>query len=662
MPESQPSLTRDPVSAARAPRGARCGVACVPFTLPEGIPMAGYSLLARRGKVGAWELSARAMVLEDDAGHVVAFVVADLMSASRYLLERAAALTRKGASGLDVHQIVLMGTHTHTAPGGFYGNSLYDSVASSLPGFRRKLTDELAQAIADAVEEAWQSARPARICLRTERLWGASRNRSLPPFLDNPQAARWNTDPALPGYREDTSQPLSPQQLAIDPRIVILSAHDAGGARIGTFATFGCHNTALGVDQKYYAPDWTGITASIVEQHPQHGAPITLVGLSGAGDISPLPPDDNPSLHAGPKMQGVDLARFVGGKVAERILAAHAKPPQLEPITLESWYEDWIPVPGSDIPGVPQSRIATWEMGAPSLAGAEDGRSPLFPRVVREGMRGGTFGPESPQAPKVPALGILGTLLRRVANLRPSPSHALHVVRVGSHAFATVPGEPTACAAFLIESAVRQLPGVRTASVLGYAGDYAGYFTTRPEYLRQHYEGASTLYGAESLNHLAARLARLARGAPFAQPGRQVLPFSLVDAEGAVDTQESAPRAADSTSGGRALSSGGHLEGRRVYAWWAWSGESGPREGFQVHLELRPSGQGTGGLRVSPRRVQLVDQPVLGQPSRVWMAEFELDVPSGGLDIVALPHPPSPFQAEPVEIGDGPSHSGTPMR
>jgi neutral ceramidase len=618
--------------------------------------MAGYSLLAKRGKVGAWELSARAMVLEDDAGHVVAFVVADLMSASRYLLERAAALTRKGASGLDVHQIVLMGTHTHTAPGGFYGNSLYDTVSQSQPGFRRKLADELAQAIADAIEEAWRSARPARISLQTERLWGASRNRSLPAFLENPQAARWNTDPTLPGYRQDTIQALSPQQLAIDPRIIILSAYDEGGARIGTFATFGCHNTALGVDQKYYAPDWTGIAASIVEQDTRNGAPITLVGLSGAGDISPLPPDDGGS-HAGPKMQGVDLARFVGRAVAERILAAHAKPPQLVPITLQSWYEDWIPVPGSDIPGVPQTRIAAWEMGAPALGGAEDGRSPLYPRVVREGMRGGVFGPDSPQAPKVPALGLLGALLRRVTNLRPSPSHALHVVQVASHAFATVPGEPTACAAFLIESAMRQIPGVTTASVVGYAGDYAGYFTTRPEYLRQHYEGASTLYGAESTHHLAARLARLATGTPFAPPVRQLLPFSLVDPDGAPASKESVPRVMAPSSGGRALASGGHRDGRRVYAWWAWPGESGPRNGFQVHLELRPSGQGGGDRRVAPRRVQLMDQPLFGQESRVWMAEFELDVPSGGLDIAAVPHPPAPFQAAPVELGREPSQA-----
>ena len=629
---------------------ARCGVAAVPFLLPDGLAMAGYSLMGKAGRRAAWELCARAMVLEDDAGHGVAFVTADLMSASRYLHERAAALTRQGASGLDVHQIVLMGTHTHTAPGGFYGNSLYDTIAQSAPGFQRRLADDLARAIADAIEEAWRTARPASISLQTEVLWGVSRNRSLAPFRENPEAMYWNTDPAFPGYRPGGGA-LSAEQLAVDPRVVILSAYDDEGRRIGTFATFGCHNTALGMDQKYYAPDWTGIAASLVEQDARYGAPITLIGLSGAGDASPTPPGDDASHHEGPKKQGVDLARFVGARVARTILAAHARPPRLVPITLKSWYEDWVPRAGSNVTGVPATRLAKWELGAPALAGAEDGRSFLYPGLVREGMRGGTFSPVSPQFPKVPALGVVGSLLKNLAGLSPSPGHALHVVQVADHVFATVPGEPTACAAFQLESAMLRLPGVATASVLGYAGDYAGYFTTRPEFLLQHYEGASTLYGAESVNHLAARLARLARGAPFAARGREAA---------VLEGEVRAMRAPAPVASGEAIASGGHRDGRGVFAWWAWPAAHAPEDALQVQLELRASGQPEEVYRLAPVEVRLLDEPLLGEERRVWQARFELDVPLEGLSIVAVPRPPAPFQAPDVVIERAPELEAAP--
>lgn len=640
-------LKREPTVPPRPPRGARCGVACRAFNPPDGIPMAGYSLLGKRGRKAAWKLNARAMVLEDDEGHVIAFVTADLMSASRYLHESVAAITRQRPSGLDVHQIVLMGTHTHTAPGGFYGNSLYDSVAQKVPGFQREVADHLAETIADAIEEAWQAARPARISIQTETLWGVSRNRSIEPFQNNPDAAHWNSHPDLPGYRPGGSPSLSAHQLAIDPRVVVLTAFDDAGARIGSLATFGCHNTALGARQEYYAPDWTGIAASAVESDAQGGAPVVLVGLSAAGDVSPLPPRDPGAHYEGPSQQGPDLANFVGKKVAQAILAVHSRPPQPEPITFQSWYEEWLPLPDSEIPGQPQTRIAAWEMGAPALAGAEDGRSMLYPKLAWEGMKSGKFGPKNPQYPKAPALGLFGKLLRRLFNLRPSPSHPLHVVKIGSHAFATVPGEPTVFAAFAIESALRQRPGIRTASTLSYAGDYAGYFTTREEYFLQHYEGGSTLYGAQSLNHLAARLAQLAAGAPFLAPGREIQPFTLAAEPGMTMAALSAPAAEPE---GEVLASGGHREGHRVYAWWAWPAENAPGDALEAHLELRGSDPGEEALIVPPQEVQREQHWFFDREICLWTVTFELEVAPEGLSVVAVPRPPAPFHAEPVVI------------
>ena len=85
----------------------------------------------------------------------------------------------------------------------------------------------------------------------------------------------------------------------------------------------------------------------------------------------------------------------------------------------------------------------------------------------------------------------------------------LHVVRVGDHAFATVPGEATTMAGARIEEAVLAATG-GSASVVGFAGDYGGYWVTPEEYLEQRYEAASTIFGRDATTRLTERLAALA--------------------------------------------------------------------------------------------------------------------------------------------------------
>ncbi|MEM1415243.1 MAG: neutral/alkaline non-lysosomal ceramidase N-terminal domain-containing protein, partial [Myxococcota bacterium] len=154
-------------------------------------------------------------------------------------------------------------------------------------------------------------------------------------------------------------------------------------------------------------------------------------------------------------------------------------------------------------------------------AGAEDGRSflaELCPRRVREGVRirPGAGDPNDVQYPKRLALAPLQRLLKRT-RLVIAPDHPVHYaeLRAGNdaHAIFTVPGEPTVVASHRIERALLQgitASGRESASALACAGDYAGYVTTPEEYAEQHYEGASTLFGRETLPHLVGTLQALA--------------------------------------------------------------------------------------------------------------------------------------------------------
>jgi neutral ceramidase len=133
--------------------------------------------------------------------------------------------------------------------------------------------------------------------------------------------------------------------------------------------------------------------------------------------------------------------------------------------------------------------------------------------------RSGTRKPGDTQWPKRSVLPVLKRMLRSVG-LNPSPWHPVHHLQLGTHLFVTVPGEPTTVAGYRVEQDALAAAGVSSASLVGYAGDYAGYFTTPEEYALQHYEGAHTLYGEPTLDLLRAALLA---PAPMPAPGASLL-------------------------------------------------------------------------------------------------------------------------------------------
>jgi hypothetical protein len=174
--------------------------------------------------------------------------------ASRYLLLAAALQTLTGYSGLDASQLILAGTHTHAGPRRYFGNPLYDTVVSLDCGFDLKVAGFLAERIAQSVNQAAQSAVPARLGIATALVWYVSRNRAYPAFRENAEAAIWNIGGPAQGAPPDP--PRSPI-LRIDPRVFCFAAvsEDTSPKLLGAFATFFCHATALGLGNNEYDPD-----------------------------------------------------------------------------------------------------------------------------------------------------------------------------------------------------------------------------------------------------------------------------------------------------------------------------------------------------------------------------------------------------------------------
>lgn len=193
----------------------RAGAASVDVTPAWGLAMAGYATEGERAWGFQGRLRARALYFEDARGERAAVVAADLHAASRYLLERVA-LETAPACGISVDRLLLAGTHTHTAPGNFYGNTLFDSTAQRSMGFDQGYADWVSGRIAAAVKRAASAARPATVGFGTRTLWGVSRNRSLTPFLANDAG---------------TAVPAGIRSLAGNPRVGRRSVASRGAGR-----------------------------------------------------------------------------------------------------------------------------------------------------------------------------------------------------------------------------------------------------------------------------------------------------------------------------------------------------------------------------------------------------------------------------------------------
>jgi hypothetical protein len=502
---------------------ARCGVAEVEITPKEYIGLAGYSKAGKIAKGTRYPLFARALYLEDSGGNKAALCFLDLWCASLYLLHTAALQTLTGYSGLAASQLILAGTHTHAGPGRYFGNHLYDTVVSLDCGFDRKVADFLAGRIAHCVNQAAQSAVPARLGIASAPVWYVSRNRARPAFLENPEAASWNLDGPGQGAPPDLPDA---SHFAIDPRVFCLAAvsADANAKLLGAFGTFSCHATALGLNNNQYDPDWPRIACEVAAQQLAAGgaSPIVALADSAGADITPMQCDEQ---------HGAALVQSVGKGVGDGIAAAAQQAiNNAADFTVEMHFAELSPSAANTHLGCLEPCITPppkpWAIGVTTIGGATDGHSGFN---VGDSNIGKDFDHRDPQFPKTLAFGSVGqALLRLILQLAPASVLPMHTLKVAGHQFATFPGEPTITTAFRLEKALKAATGAASASIIGYAGDYSGYYPTHEEYMLQRYEGASMIRGRHASQEISDALVRLASGRlPFTLP--PAVKFSRLD-------------------------------------------------------------------------------------------------------------------------------------
>jgi neutral ceramidase len=495
------------------------GASEVDLTPPPGLPKAGYSANAVDGAGFRSRLRARVVHLHQ-AGASLAVVQCDLLGGSAVLAHLVA---RHVAERTDVPLAGLMigATHTHAGPGQFLGTDFYNRFASNRSGFDPAWTQFLAERIAEAVTTAVDTRRPARAALGTTDVWGWTRNRSLPPFVRNPEVDDKRTDPQR-------------KWVSVDPRLHLLrvdvDAADGGITPLAAMVVFSVHGTGISMhDTGYNADLWGYLVGELSHRIERSTGTRAVVGaIEGThADVAPaIRPGQAGHLEARRVGRGIgEVAAGLWDRLEGELTGSFTLGAGLHEIDLENDRS----AGGVTLPRRPA-------VGAALVAGAHENTTPVIHRIPP--FRPGTPKPWTTRHPQG-AKWVIGSrwLQPLVLPTRGFPRVLpVQVLRLGDTALVGLPFEVTVASGARVADAVTaatSAAGIGRVVVSSVANEYAGYVATPEEYQLQHYEGGHTLYGPGTQPFVAARAAGLAAqvvragGRPVLVGGRRVFDLKV---------------------------------------------------------------------------------------------------------------------------------------
>jgi neutral ceramidase len=526
--------------SASATGSFRAGFGRVDITPPPGFGLFGYGPEGKRARGYRTRLYARAMVLEDAAGQIIAFAVADLDVISTLLHRRVAQLIlQQTDSAIGADRLILSATHTHSGPAHFLSAWTTNEFGSGVAGHAPRLVDSLSHGIARAVMAAYDGRRPARAAWAIDAVWGHTRNRSMAAYRLNRRLSARPLEACPQGYGD--------VRCSVNPHWAMLRVDTIGPGGThhvaGSLSIFAIHGTGFPSGNDLYEADIHGLVARTLEDSL---GGIHLMANGAEGDVSPdvpestrcaaarirptrrpggprtpppkddwhdAPPEELAACvrRAKPYVKEVsaalaDSARMIHAGVAAAlrsdILIARAF--ETVDLTSEAAYQAGL------------CRGA--EIGTAAVAGAPDGRTRyagfkllgLIPLGFEPG--GGAIDSSRTDC-QGPKRSILLRQSRLVGSLGFPEYTQLAAVRVGDFLVGTVPGEASS------EAGWRMLDSMRTArpesvppdnlALIGLALGDLRYVPTEEEYGAQRYEGGSDLYGPQTANFVAARLRAL---------------------------------------------------------------------------------------------------------------------------------------------------------
>ena len=475
------------------------GVAMRDITPPPGLPKFGYSSIGHDGDGFRNRLRARAFYLRSPGERPVVVVQTDL-GAGSILLHHAVAERVAARSDVDAGDLSITSTHTHSGPGLYLGSNFYNAHGSRHGGFDPVLLEFLTARIADAVVEAFETRRPARIAAGQRLVWGATRNRSIEAWLRNPVAQGLQASHAL-------------EFAAVNPRMTMLridlEAPGGGFHPAGAFTLFSIHGTGIPADSDpYHADVWAyfarEVEWSIRQDYDPPWEPVHGAFQATHGDTTPAWRSN---------LRGESETRRLGTMLGS-----------------EAWrlFRDLEP----KLSAAAVVRSAMREVDLLALSAAE--REPLCDRAILGAATvGAARGDEHLGSRLWPfvrgyprrlfaswtchgAKHWLGSVLQLLVPADLFPHRVLlHAMQFDDLLVFAAPWEITFESGNAIRDAIAaRIPDAErfTIEVSSLANGYVAYSTTAEEYSLQFYEGGHTLYGPGTTAFLARQGGKLFGG------------------------------------------------------------------------------------------------------------------------------------------------------
>ena len=464
------------------------------------LAMMGYAMTDQKTAGIHQRLRSRAFVIASACnGKRAVFVSADVgqifQGVRQQVVERLRA--RYGNLYSD-ENVLLSATHTHAGPGGFSHYALYNL---TILGYDKQNFDAIVDGIYQSIVRAHDNVAPGTLRVASGDLLDASINRSPEAYLRNPSTERAQ-------FGHDT-----------DKKMTLLRLQGDDGREVGLINWFAVHATSMGNDNLLISGDNKGYASYLFEKvkGTNYTAPRTFVAAfaqSNEGDVTP-------NIHGGTNGGGAN--DFESVELSGRKQYTLAKSLYDSASTLLKGGVDYrhVYVKFDEVQVAPAYTDGVWRttceaaIGDSMIAGAEDG-----PGYGKEGATceeiDSMWSVFNCAVSTTPCQGEKPIVLE-TGTQEPYPWTPevlpLQIVRLGNVALVALPFEPTTMVGRRVRQQVlAQLSplGVNQVVISGLANAYAGYLTTREEYAKQDYEGASTHFGPWQLAAVQQELDKLA--------------------------------------------------------------------------------------------------------------------------------------------------------
>ncbi len=475
------------------------GVGRADITPRPGMPTAGYSANGNYGKGFRTRLHSRVIYLKPVDSMPVALVQCDLLAGSELVHRRLAELVAQ-KTDLDMGGIMMSATHTHSGPGNLLGSNFYVMNAANAGGLDLKFFDFVTCQIAQAIIDAYNERRPAKIATGTAEVYGFTRNRSISAYQANKNVNREKT--------KDIHKAVNPEMHMV--RVDCLDKKSGAYTPAGALTSFSIHGTTIPSQNTLYNADVFAYMERELEWEMarKHGATrfIHAVVNGTHADNSP----DNAPGHQGYKesrrlgvglgRKAVELFNSLDGDLSAEV--------EVRAALREIDYYRNNTIDGIEICDPPR-------VGNTLLAGAGDGGpTPILNwlPLVKEGSRRWIFTGGCQGNKRIVAWPFQSLILPR-----DEFPHVItyQVLQLGDMVLLPLPYEVTMESGRRIAEACRKSAlegGMGTDTrfvVVSVSNGYTGYCTTPEEYGEQRYEGGHTIYGPNTNPFIAAQAAKL---------------------------------------------------------------------------------------------------------------------------------------------------------